>query len=62
MENNTFKDKLLSKFGPTKLIVLSFVIVILIGGVLLTLPISNVDGNSLSFLNNIFVNRTSKST
>ncbi|HJV17718.1 MAG TPA: TrkH family potassium uptake protein [Bacillales bacterium] len=39
---------------PPKIIVLGFAAIILIGALLLTLPISTVDGNGLSFLNALF--------
>ncbi len=55
MKNNSFRDKLSSRLNPTKLIVLSFVLVIMSGAILLCMPISNVNGQSLSFLDNLFV-------
>lgn len=40
--------------NPAQILVLGFAAVILIGGLLLNLPISSVDGNSVGFVNAIF--------
>lgn len=51
----TLREKILKKIGPTRILALSFLLVILTGAVLLSLPISNVDGNSFNFLDSLFV-------
>lgn len=56
MQSITFRhrnNKLLS-LAPTKIIVLSFAILILGGTLLLMLPISSRDGSSISFVNALF--------
>ncbi|MCM3766353.1 TrkH family potassium uptake protein [Neobacillus niacini] len=42
------------KLDPPKILVLGFATLILIGAILLTMPISTVDGQGLSFLNALF--------
>lgn len=42
------------KMNPTQILVLGFMVVILIGAVLLTLPVSSRSGNSTSFLDALF--------
>lgn len=44
----------LLKLTPYTLILLSFIIIILIGAILLTLPISSLDGNYRNFLESLF--------
>src|SRR3954462_9187646 len=46
--------KIKDSFDPSKILVLGFAIVILIGACLLTLPIATEDGKGLSFLNALF--------
>lgn len=46
--------KLRGFLDPSKVLVLGFASIIVIGAILLTLPIATVDGNGLSFLNAMF--------
>jgi trk system potassium uptake protein len=48
------RNNKITKFSPTRVIVLSFAILILIGGLLLTLPIASNNGKSIGFLNALF--------
>ena len=49
------RDKLLRFLGPTRMIALSFVLVILVGSFLLWLPFSQNPGMRASYLNSLFV-------
>lgn len=57
MRNISFRHWIIKKIGTTRIAVLSFVFIILLGSVLLSLPISNLEntGNDVSYLNHLFV-------
>lgn len=48
---NKFKSK---KLAPTQVLVIGFAVLILLGAILLNLPISSVDGNSIGFIDALF--------
>lgn len=48
------KNNKILNLAPTKIIVLSFAIIIIIGAILLTLPEASRDGKSIGFLNALF--------
>ena len=57
MRNISFRHWIIKKIGTTRIAVLSFVFIILLGSLLLSLPISNLEntGNDVSYLNHLFV-------
>ena len=57
MNHFSFRHWILKKLGTTRLAVLSFVVIILLGSLLLSLPIANLPntGNDVSYLNHLFV-------
>ena len=57
MRNISFRHWIIKKVGTTRIAVLSFVFIILLGSLLLSLPISNLEntGNDVSYLNHLFV-------
>ena len=57
--NSNSKIKQFFKMTPAKYILLSFAALILIGAVLLCLPISNVDGEWLPFVDSFFTSTAS---
>ena len=57
--NMNLKAKRIFKMTPAKYILLSFMALILIGAFLLCLPISNVDGRWLPFVDALFSSTTS---
>ena len=54
MEKRLRKNKLLSKLHPTQVIISGFLLLIIIGAVLLSLPISTKSGHEISFLDAAF--------
>ncbi|NTV89606.1 MAG: Trk family potassium uptake protein, partial [Clostridiales bacterium] len=48
------KNSRILNINPTRIIVLSFAILILSGGLLLSLPVASKDGQSIGFLNALF--------
>ncbi len=54
MEKKLRKNKLLSKLHPTQVIIASFLLLIVIGAALLSLPISTKSGQGISFLDAAF--------
>ncbi len=54
LNENSLRVKLMRKIGATRMITLSFIFVILLGAILLTLPFSN-NLDPLSFLDNLFI-------
>lgn len=55
LKNMSTRDKILKVIGPTRMIALSFALVIFTGSVLLSLPMSNMPGQSISYLDSLFV-------
>ena len=57
MRKISFRHWIIKKIGTTRIAVLSFVFIILLGSLLLSLPISNLEntGNDVSYLNHLFV-------
>jgi trk system potassium uptake protein len=54
LEKRLRKNKLLSKLHPTQVIISGFLLLIIIGAVLLSLPISTKSGHEISFLDAAF--------
>lgn len=53
--NLTLREKLMRKLGPTRLLALSFLLLIFLGAILLGLPFTNKTGQALNFLDSLFI-------